>query len=91
MKADLYSWRVAQSLILATALLSGCGDDNGSTSTTITISAPAIVSPSGANVDDQPRLVVLNVTVSDGSGPTYSFQVATDENFANIVAQVRRH
>ena len=89
MKAYRPSWRIAQSLILATALLSGCGDSgNGTTSTTITISAPAIVSPSGANVNDRPRLVVLNVTVSDGSGPTYSFQVATDESFANIVAQV---
>jgi hypothetical protein len=32
-------------------------------------------------------LVVANVTVSDGSPATYTFEVARDESFSNIVAQ----
>jgi hypothetical protein len=85
------SWRVAQSLLLAAALLLSCGDDSGNsgmTTTTVTITAPGIVSPNGALVEARPTLVVANVTVSNGGSPTYSFQVATDADFANIVAQV---
>ena len=90
MKAHRTSWRLAPCAVVATALLSGCGDDspNGMTPT-ITITAPGIVSPTGGNVDDaRPTLIVINVTVSDGSAASYTFQVATDESFTNIVAQV---
>ena len=90
MKAHRSSWRVAPCFIFVATLLTGCGDDSGpnGTTPTVTITVPIIVRPDGGNVDDQPELVVANVTVSNGSTPTYSFQVATDANFANIVAQV---
>jgi hypothetical protein len=92
MKAERPSLGVALPLLLlaGTTLLAGCGDDDsgsGMTSTSVTISAPVIVSPDGGNVADRPTLVVANVTVSDGSGATYTFQVATDANFNNIVAE----
>ena len=90
MKAELPSWRVVHLLLAGVAVLASCGDDgssNGMTSTSITISAPVIVSPDGGNVAEQPTLVVANVTVSDGSGASYTFQVATDANFSNIVAE----
>jgi hypothetical protein len=35
----------------------------------------------------QPTLTVSNATASDGSTPTYAFQVATDSGFSSIVAQ----
>ncbi len=91
MKAERSSCGVAlPALLVGAALLTGCGSDestNGSTSVSVTITAPTIVGPDGASVGERPTLVVANVTVSDGSGATYTFQVATDSNFANIVAE----
>jgi hypothetical protein len=37
--------------------------------------------------DNQPTLTVTNATVSNGAIPTYSFQVASDQGFASVVAQ----
>ena len=91
MKAHRSSWRVAPSFIFVASLLTGCGDDSGSpngTTPTVTITAPTIVRPDGVDVDDHTLLVVANVTVSNGSTPTYSFQVATDANFANVIVDV---
>jgi hypothetical protein len=76
----------------AWGLLQACGgDDNGGSGTepTVTITAPNIVSPaSGSQVSEtRPTLTVTNVTVSNGTTPTYNFQVATDSGFTSIVAQ----
>jgi hypothetical protein len=55
----------------------------------VTITAPTPASPSsGSEVrDDRPTLTVNNATVSDGSAPTYSFQVSIDSTFSVIAAQ----
>ncbi len=88
-------WKVYKSIslsvVLSIAALSGCGGGSDSpTGPSTTISAPTPVSPtSGTTVaENQPTLTVNNVSVSDGSAPTYTFQVATDSGFGNIVAQV---
>ncbi len=54
------------------------------------VGAPVIVSPaSGATVGEtRPTLTVSNASVSSGTA-TYSFQVATDSGFSNIVAQTQ--
>jgi hypothetical protein len=80
---------------MATALaLSRCGDSggsnggNGGTGSSVTITAPAVVGPNATSVSDaQPTLTVSNATVSNGSTPTYSFQVASDQGFGSIVVQ----
>jgi hypothetical protein len=72
------------------ALVIGCsGGSDSPTGPSTTISAPTAVSPTaGSTVSTaQPTLTVTNVSVSDGSSPTYAFQVATDSSFSNIVAQ----
>jgi hypothetical protein len=78
-------------LVLAGGALAGCGDSDPSPSgPSVTISAPTIVAPDmGSDISlERPELVVGNVTVSDGGTPSYSFQVATDSSFNNIVAEV---
>ena len=75
--------------------LTRCGDSGGSsgggggTGTSVTITAPGIVEPNAPSpiADTQPTLVVTNASVSNGSIPTYTFQVATDSGFGSIVAQ----
>lgn len=66
------------------------GDNGGGTGATVTISAPGIVSPNGQTpvANNPPTLTITNVTVSDGSAPTYTFQIAADQAFANILRQV---
>ena len=56
-----------------------------------TVTAPTPLSPaSGGEVgDDRPTLTVGNATASDGSAPTYSFQVAIDSGFNTIAAQTQ--
>jgi hypothetical protein len=81
---------ISLSILLSVAALSACGGGSDSpTGPSITISAPTPVSPaSGTTVpESQPTLTVNNVSVSDGSAPSYTFQVATDSGFGNIVAQ----
>ncbi|MGH9460654.1 MAG: hypothetical protein ACRD1X_05525 [Vicinamibacteria bacterium] len=75
---------------LAAALLAGCGNDDSPAGASITIPAPVIVDPQqGAELNDErPTLVVSNVTVSDGSTPSYAFQVARDAGFANVAAEI---
>ena len=78
--------------IALAAMLVYCGDDSdsgGSTSSSVTISAPSIVGPNSSTPtgDTQPTLTVNNASASGGSTPTYTFQVATDSGFANIVVQ----
>jgi hypothetical protein len=63
------------------------GGDGGTNGPTVTITAPGIVGPNGPSPTNPPNLTVTNVTVSDGSGATYTFQIATDQAFASIVAQ----
>ena len=74
---------------LATIALSACGDGDSPAGPSVTITAPTIVGPtSGEEVTEtSPTLTVGNVNVSDGSPATYTFQVATDSSFSNIVAQ----
>jgi len=76
-------------LALGAGLLgSACSDEETPASLSLTLTAPTAVSPqSGAIVGGQPTLTVTNATVSDGSSPTYTFQVATDSGFTNIAAQ----
>jgi hypothetical protein len=86
---------VAVGTTLLALALTRCGDSGGSsgggggTGASITITAPAIVEPNSPSPisDTQPTLTVANATVSNGSTPTYTFQVATDSGFASIVAQ----
>lgn len=78
---------------LAVALATGCGDSssggNNNTGNSVTITAPGIVDPNSTDPisDGQPTLTVTNVTVTGGGAPTYTFQVASDQGFSNIVAQ----
>jgi len=73
------------------AVCASCGSENsGNTTPTVTITAPGIVGPNAASpvTNNPPTLTVTNATVSDGSAPTYTFQVATDQAFASIVRQI---
>jgi hypothetical protein len=77
-------------LAFALALaLARCGDDDSSPSSPApTIAAPVHVSPaSGSFVDSQPTLTIQNVTPSDGSTPTYHFQVALSNGFSPVAAE----
>ena len=82
--------------LAAAALIAfGCSNNSSSSSSSgggsgpsVTISAPAIISPTnGATVSGQVTLTVSNATVSGGGAATYSFQIATDSGFGSIVAQ----
>lgn len=82
-------------LALAAAAFIACSDSGnsgggggGGTGATITMTAPGIVGPQGNLSENPPTLTVLNVTVSDGSTATYTFQVATDQAFATILRQI---
>jgi len=68
-------------------VFAGCSEESPA-GPSVTISAPAAVSPAaGSQLSDaQPVLTVSNVSVSGGSTPSYSFQVATDSNFSTLVA-----
>ena len=66
----------------------GGGGGSGGTGATITITAPGIVGPQGNLSENPPTLTVINVTVSDGSTATYTFQVATEQAFASILRQI---
>ena len=61
----------------------------GTTDPTITSTAPGIVGPNAASPlpTQQPTLTVTNVSVSDGSTATYTFQIATDQAFQSILRQ----
>ena len=81
-------------LALAAAGFIACSDSSnsgggGGTGATITITAPGIVGPNAQSpvADNPPTLTVINVTVSNGTTPTYTFQVATDQAFASILRQ----
>lgn len=76
--------------VFVAAFVASCGDSGGTTTGgTITISAPTIVGPNSASPvsSNQPTLTVSNVTVSDGSGANYTFQIATDEAFQSLLRQ----
>jgi len=89
----MISLPLRQTILAATVVLSAlalihCGDSGDGGNVTITITTPGIVGPNGATpTDNPPTLTVTNVTVSDGSGATYTFQIATDQVFANILRQ----
>jgi len=70
-------------------VLFGCGDTSAPSASSVTLGAPNIVSPAtGTQLSgDEVTLTVTNVSVSGSATPTYSFQVATDSAFGNIVAQ----
>lgn len=57
------------------------------------VSTPTIASPlPGASfADTQPSLTVTNASAVDGATLTYEFQVATDDGFTTVVAQVGRY
>ncbi len=78
-------------LISGALALAGCSDSGGNGATTggsVTVTAPGIVSPAnGSQVSGQVTFTVSNATVSDGSAATYTFQVADDSSFANIIIQ----
>ncbi|MFQ5792132.1 MAG: hypothetical protein ACE5JI_16805 [Acidobacteriota bacterium] len=77
--------------LVVAALTAGCGGGGSSSPSgpSITISAPTPVSPAAGTVvtSDQPTLTVSNASVSNGSTPTYTFQVATEGGFQSIAAQ----
>jgi hypothetical protein len=66
-----------------------CGDDEPDAGSSVTLTAPTIVGPNSTTpvADNQPVLTVTNASASDGSTPTYTFQVASDSGFGNIAAQ----
>ena len=80
-------FRSCRSLIVIACFgLAACSDSG--TGNTIMLGAPGIISPAaGGQVETTtPVLTVNNVTISGGTGtPSYSFQIATDVGFANIV------
>jgi hypothetical protein len=79
---------VAVTVFSISALAASCGDGGSPSTATPITSAPTIVGPaSGTTVDTQrPTLTVANVNAS-GATPVYDFQVATDAQFAAVVAQ----
>ena len=76
--------------VFSFAACSESGSGGGSsTGVSVTITAPSQVSPAnGAQVSGQVTLTVSNVQVTGGGGvATYTFQIASDNAFAAIVAQ----
>ena len=76
--------------VLALVALFGCGDEgNDGAGSSVTLTAPTIVGPNSTSpiADNQPVLTVNNASASNGSTPTYTFQVASDSGFGNIAAQ----
>lgn len=71
--------------------LARCGDDApgpGPSGPAPTLTAPVHVSPeSGSIVDNQPTLTIQNVTPSDGSTPTYHFQVSVSDTYSPAAAE----
>lgn len=53
------------------------------------VSPPTIVSPSAGSqtMQSTPTLTVSNAIVKDGTVPSYTFQVASDSGFGNVLAQ----
>ena len=81
-------------LFVAFFSLAACSDSSGgsgggTTGVSVTITTPSPVSPAnGSQVSGQVTLTVTNVQVTGGSGvATYTFQIASDNAFAAIVAQ----
>jgi hypothetical protein len=77
-------------LVFALALtLARCGsDDSPPSGPAPTLAAPVHISPpSGTFVDDQPTLTIQNVSVSDGSTPTYHFQVSLSDTYSPVAAE----
>ncbi len=65
-----------------------CSDDSPPSGPAPTLTAPVHVSPpSGTFVDEQPTLTISNVTPSDGSTPTYHFQVSVSDSYSPIAAE----
>src|SRR3990172_4859115 len=78
------------SLVFALELtLARCSDENPPPSGPApTLTAPVHVSPpSGSFVDNQPTLTIQNVTASDGSTPTYHFQVSVSDTYSPVAAE----
>src|SRR3989304_6887587 len=76
--------------VLALALTPArCGDDSQPPSGPApTLTAPVHVSPaSGSFVDNQPTLTIQNVSPSDGSTPTYHFQVSVSDTYSPVAAE----
>lgn len=79
-------------LVFTLALaLARCGDDDpGPSGPAPTLGAPVHVSPpSGSFADSQPTLTIRNVTASDGSTPTYHFQVSVSDTYSPVAAEER--
>jgi hypothetical protein len=75
--------------VLATLALSGCEEGSNGDGSSVTLTAPTIVGPNSTTplTDNQPVLTVANASASNGSTPTYTFQVASDSGFGSIAAQ----
>lgn len=76
---------VGMCIVLSLLAYSGCGSDSPSSSSSLT--APTIQSPSvGETIEElQPTLTVGNATGGVGE-PTYQFEVAADSSFGSVVA-----
>jgi hypothetical protein len=75
---------------IAAMALATCGDSgDGGSSASVTITAPAPVSPNSLSPisDNQPTLTVTNATASSGGTLTYAFQVSRDQSFSSVAAQ----
>jgi hypothetical protein len=80
--------KISVALLALAPFLAGCSDEGPATGPAPSIPAPSLVSPpSGSTVDAQPMLTLQNVTPSDGSIPTYTFQVSVSDAYSPIAAQ----
>jgi len=78
--------------LMAAFITASCSDENAPSSTSVTLSAPTVASPTSGSqaATNQPTLTVNNVTIAGGATgavPTYAFQVATDAAFTGVTAQ----
>lgn len=81
---------LAPALAVSAAFAAACTSSSTQpTGGNASVTTPAAVSPSASaqiRFSDQPvTLIVKNAVVTQSSGTTYSFQVATDQAFSNVV------
>lgn len=57
----------------------------------LTVTAPQVLSPTSGSslLETRPTLVVTNASASDGSTPQYTFEVAGDAGFSQVVTRSR--
>lgn len=81
--------RIRCGVYLAAVIMAACGDSPTKPTGDASVTAPALVVPAPnrviRNVDQPVTLSVSNALVTQTTGTTYTFEVATDASFANKV------